>query len=553
MKKILALLLALVMMLSVLTACGQTPEETQAPEQTNSPEQTQPQETEVPDWKVEHPTWLCEEKQTLTVLTYDGVSSSATPPSNDLEYWKWLEEYTNVHIEWEIVPYAGYEEVIQARLAAGTDLPDIINVYTTANAINAGSNGLLLDLAPYWDTHFTQTKAYFAEEGTDYKNLITDGNGCIYALHGTTEPVEGHVTLCYNTLWMEALGAEIPRTIEEFTALLQQMKAAGDLNGNGIDDEICFTSADMQKLYSAIGTAFDLETYLSMEPYAVREDGVVYDEYTAENQKYYLEYLHSLYEEGLLDPEITSMSASALSEKCASDRVGVFAYYTGFAPSYGAMTSAGQNDKNGEYFTLGYPLTSEYNDTAYFTRREVVSNSLATAVTTECENPDLAMRWLDVMFGCKEVVTVRTCGFEGVHYKLNAEGEMELIMPEDGSNWGGVEGGNQITLAFIQTKEQLLNTKQSYPWYLEQYAYLREELTWKSPSIVHAIGYTPEEQEIVDFYNTDVKTYYAEMRDKFVKGEADLDTEWETYISTMEQLGVNEMTAAWQSVYDRTK
>lgn len=560
MKKITAILLS-VSLVFAMTACGT--DGAAAPETAGSTAETAAEaktteaaatEASSSSWKEEHPTWLCEDKTTLRLVTYDSVNGGNEPPSNDQRFWQMVEDYTNVHIDWEVVPYAGYEEVIQARLAAATDLPDIINVYTGANALQAGRNGILVNFADYWDTCFTNTTEYFAEEGTDYKTLISNGDGSIYAFYGTTEPVEGHITLCYNTEWMEKLGADIPRTLDEFTALLEKMKAAGDLNGNGIDDEIVFTGADMQKLYSALGTAFDLEAYLSMEPYAVRDGANVYDEYTCDNQKAYLAYLNELYKKGLIDPEICSMTASTLSEKCASDRVGVFAYYTAFAISYGAMTTAGQNDPLGEHFTLGYPLASEYNNNeAYFTRREVVSNSLTTAVSADSENKELAMKWLDTVFADKNLVTLRTCGIEGETYTLNADGSKTLIQPADGSSWESVEGGNQITIAFIQTKEQLLNTKQEYGWYLDEYDYLRENFTWKSPTIVHVVGYSNEEQDIIDMYNTDIKTYYAEARDQFVKGDLNIEADWDKYLSTMEQLGVKEMVKAWQSVYDRTK
>lgn len=556
MKRVTAILLSVALVLS-MAACGaqETVTETSAAAtEAATQAATEAVTTPAPSWQEEHPTWLCEDKATLKLLTYDSVNGSNDPPSNDQRFWQMVEDYTNVHIDWEIVPYAGYEEVIQARLAAGADLPDIINVYTPANALQAGKNGILVNLAEYWDECFPCTKAYFAEEGTDYKNLISNGDGSIYSLQGTTEPVEGHITLCYNTEWMQKLGAEIPKTLDEFTALLEKMKAAGDLNGNGVDDEIVFTGADMQKLYSAIGTAFDLEAYLSMEPYAVRDGKNVYDEYTCDNQKAYLTYVNDLYKKGLIDQEICSMSASTLSEKCAADRVGVFAYYTAFAISYGAMTTAGQSDPLGEHFTLGYPLASSYNNNeAYFTRREVVSSSLSTAVTENSENKELAMRWLDAVFGSKDLVTLRTCGVEGEHFTANADGTKTLIAPADGSTWSGVEGGNQLTIAFIQTKEQLLNTKQEYPWYLAEYDVLRDTIKWKSPTIVHVVGYSDEEQEKVDLYNTDIKTYYAEARDGFVKGDLDIEKDWDRYVSTMEQLGVKEMVSVWQSVYDRTK
>ena len=40
-------------------------------------------------------TWLCDEKTTLTVLTYDAASNTMPAPSNDLSFWAWLEDYNN--------------------------------------------------------------------------------------------------------------------------------------------------------------------------------------------------------------------------------------------------------------------------------------------------------------------------------------------------------------------------------------------------------------------------------------------------------------------------
>ena len=76
--------------------------------------------------------WLCDEKTTLTVFCDEGASNTMPVPSNDLPFWAWLEDYTNVHIEWECIPSASYDEVLSARLAAGQDLADVIVVGGTS-------------------------------------------------------------------------------------------------------------------------------------------------------------------------------------------------------------------------------------------------------------------------------------------------------------------------------------------------------------------------------------------------------------------------------------
>ena len=93
-------------------------------------------------------TWLCDEKTTLTVCTYDAVNNSFPTIGNDLRFWQWLEDYTNVHIEWEVHSNADYDTVVSTKLSAGEIDTDIMLVGSITTAIEAGKNGLLVDVTP---------------------------------------------------------------------------------------------------------------------------------------------------------------------------------------------------------------------------------------------------------------------------------------------------------------------------------------------------------------------------------------------------------------------
>ena len=43
------------------------------------------------------------------------------------------------------------------------------------------------------------------------------------------------------------------------------------------------------------------------------------------------------------------------------------------------------------------------------------------------------------------------------------------------------------------------------------------------------------------------------MRAKFIVGEADIETEWDSYVDTMYALGLQDWIDADQSIYDRTR
>ena len=540
-KRILSLLLVLVMAFG-LVAC------------TNEPDG--PTGTYDPGLQEDDPkTWLSHDKVTLTVLTNEGSSTENPPASNDLPFWAWLEEYTNVHIEWEIASAVGYPEVVTTRLSAGEDLPDIIMVNTLGNAEKAGNNGVLVDLAPYWDTHFINTNAYWDAQGLDFESHITTADGSIYALTGMAEPVEGHITLMYNTDWLKKLNTEVPTTLDEFTDLLRKMKAAGDLNGNGQSDEIPFTADSINGLMSGFGTTFGIEQYEAWDAFVADENGVVSSEYNSDNQKAYLKYLSELFKEGLLDKEIANMNVATLTEKIASDRIGVFCYYSSFAISYGQLTPRAQAEKNpyGEYYTLGVALDSEYNgNDGFFMRRERALGA-PTSITSECDNVELACRWLDTLYADPMVLNVRQYGMPGEDWEFDENGEVKLLYPEDGSPRDiSAKGCGQIPLCHFQTVEQLTAGMEQYAWYTEQYQKMRE-CTWKSPTVKHIALFTDEEQELMAYYNVDVKGVYGEYRAKFITGQLSVDADWDTYLNEIKKMGIDELTRAWQMIHDRTK
>lgn len=558
MKKILAIMLSAAMLAAMLTGCSSKPAaapDTQAPAATTAAavQATTKAATEVTS---ENPdTWLCDEKTTITVLTYDATNATIPTASNDLKFWQWLEDRTNVHVEFEIVPYAGYDEVVSTRVASATDLPDIVVTRDFNTANNAGKNGIFVNLSDYWDNCFQNTENYFRGQGQDYRALIKNEDGSCYSLVGTVEPVENHLVLMYNTEWLQKVGKEVPKTLDEFTELLKAWKAAGDLNGNGEDDEVYLAGTSYQRHFaSVINNIFGLNSYNGWDQFAVDANGKVFPEYTSENQKAYLKYMSELYKEGLVDPEITASSTDILSEKIAADRVGAFVYYSSFAVTYGQLTTAGQADPLAEHFTLGVPLASEYNgNEGYYVRREM-ANQDPTCVNSESENIELACKWLDTLFADPVVLRTRSCGFEGEDYELNADGTLEYHYQADGTLRDiSQDGCGQISFAYIQTKEQMIDSMRPYQWYMDEYDDLRDNYKWVAPQITQVAAFTDEEQEKLDEVKTDCNDYYEKMRDKFITGAADVDAEWNEYCTNLEKLGLATWAEVWQSVYDRTK
>jgi len=491
-------------------------------------------------------TWLCEEKTTLTVCTYDGVSQAFATIGNDLRFWQWLEEYTNVHIEWEVHSNADYGTVKAAKLAAGELEADIYNL--GAEMCNeAGAAGLLIDLMPYMDTCMPNILNWEANENPNVIKTSKAADGRMFYVGGTVSPDIGHICYMYNTHFFEQLGVEWPTTLDEFTEILRAAKGV-DLNGNGEADEILLTSSGLGGL-DIMSNSFGTECYEGTTMFAAEND-VVYSEHISDETRAYWTYLNMLYEEGLLDPGITTNSADKMSQAIAADKVLVFVYYSGFATSYGNLSSWGQADPTGCHYALGTPLEGP-DGYRYYVRRDRPTND-CTGISAACKNPELALKWLDTLIADPNVLLTRCTGFEGETYEFDENGEVQLIFQEDGS-WALEKewGCGQLAMPHYQTYEQLMNSKHQYPWYIEQYNAFLDPYMFITSSVIANNTWTQEEQDLLDLAKSDCNSYYTEMRAKFITGEVDIETEWDNYVDTMYGLGLEDWIAAWQMYYDR--
>jgi len=145
------------------------------------------------------------------------------------------------------------------------------------------------------------------------------------------------VKLWINTRWLADTGLPMPATVEELENVLLQFK--GDMNGNGLYDEIPMTAAYQGGGLSTLGpiisafcpTGFDLSNdfgYLSVD-----STGKVYTEVTGQNFQAALKYLKRLVDEGVLDPNLfTNTRQELLAGSASAEVYGVIP-----APDLGAL------------------------------------------------------------------------------------------------------------------------------------------------------------------------------------------------------------------------
>ncbi len=493
-----------------------------------APAEEQPYEGQMP---------ISTDGETLTVFTHAGATASFPPPDNELVYYKWLQDQTGITIDWQISPNEQYDEVMKAKLASGVDLPDIINLNKFTNVPDLCTTGLLMPLDDLIDEYGYYLKQWFDDGHQLYRALWSQADGHIYTLSQFNSPTYNQVVPMYNKLWLEQLGMDIPETIDEFKELVYAMKGV-DFNGNGKDDEIILTGSNHNN-FNHISCWFGLEMCYGQDAFQVGDDGkTVTCDYIDPRYKEMLEFLHQMYEDGILDKEVFSNSYSTIYEKAAADRVGIVFCYASFLEKYSELTTYGVEHPGEQVFLCGVPLKTQDGE-QYMIAKYTAGND-ATGITKDCKDPVAAIKWLDYMYASPEAVTFRSFGREGEDYTIDADGKIKLA-----EDWDIYKlGGGQIPLAHIQAEESMRVTQADYVVEANDmyYKYLR-------PGIPRT-AFNAEENEIYLRYQPDIVAYFKEMEARFVSGEESLDN-WDAYVENMKKLHIDDLLAIYQSRYDR--
>ncbi len=475
---------------------------------------------------------------TLKKVSYlCGVGIYATQ-SNDLPVYQALQKATGIEIEWDLISSEDYTTALATRLAAGDALPDMISMGGTSQEGLSKylKNGIIIAMDDYMTNNAPQLNAYFTENNgynaISYKSIYD--SKIVAAPSEIVMATEWQPGLCYNKLWMDKLGITDPKTIDDFYNMLVKFKT-GDPNGNGTADEIPFTTLwGMQDL---LGNAYGLTIGANGSKYQAGSDGKVTDDRTDARYKEYLTFMNKLYKEKLLDTEYETISQSdQLNEKIGQDRVGVVAMYNSFVTIWNPLY------KKGDDTVIFYPAAmpagprgDNYNIARYPSAGYI-------SLSKDCRDPALAMSLIETLLFSKETNDIMNWGIEGVSFEIK-NGEKSMLMTTE--EFGKI-GGGQPSLPHTQSAEAYDILYQPYTQY--DVDNMRSHMI--QPFMTAPL--TAEETERFNKLQSDVDTYYGEMKSKFISGTASLD-EFDSYVSTINEMGATEMLAIKQAAYDRLK
>ncbi len=454
-----------------------------------------------------------------------------------------LEQRTGVHIEWVEVSPPTQAEQYNLLVVSG-NYPDILNYSEAGTAEYMLDNEIAVDLTDLMADYAPSYSYLMDVDDALYRATVTD-DGRVGGLAGYSYNNFSKTGGLIRADWLEETGLDTPVTFDDYYNVLKAFQTLG------LCEHPLAMRADSSltsnPFMSALGGRIGAAEESNPNSLYYNDSGELVYGYIEEPFKEYITMMAQWYEEGLIYPDLLN-SDMVDTSMIASGNYGLFYNDCEFLDTYNA---AGQvNDPDFQLVGLAEPL-QEAGQTTYFgDAAEIMVNIF---ITTNCENPELALSWLDYFFS-EEGSILCQYGIEGEGLEFDENGDpqySELIT----NNPDGLSMSNALTMYTINTNVYCKDFETVY----EAYNPAQQDCidVWNSTKEVTDSAYiryftlTVDEQYDISGPFTDISTYVAESVGKFLTGQMDVETEWDNYVSTVQSMGIQDVLDAYTAAGER--
>ena len=455
--------------------------------------------------------------------------------------WPIVEEKLGIQFVWNLTTTWG--DNIPIRLASGADLEDIfmIGYQNPSTYIKDGMFMALDDLIAEYAPNLQQ----FYEEFPSSKSYnVYAGDGKQYAFSETEALFRdtGDVGLwIIRQDWLDELSLETPTNLDDLYDVLIAFRDAGLGGGNPVITAYAHTS--IEGMFShAFGLHGMYENYVGLD-----DDGNVVMECITENYKELMKYLNKLYESDLLDPQFELLTTEIWYERLAEDNVALMAAGGAASPSFSQYLYAGDPDAHVSALPI---LSAKAGGEAVQFKAPTDMKRYVIPADVPMEKAIKIVQLVDFLVGTEEGRNMQWFGIEGESFTVT-DGKVEwtekILTGDVVTKYSYGMDSQALPIVYMPITESEGATWIDNLW--EETKAVSAQCTegnWFTRGIM-----TDEITEMTN--NIDLNTYIEEMRMKFIRGDADVDAEWDGYVATCRQLGIDTVRDGWQLAYESLK
>lgn len=471
-----------------------------------------------------------------------------------------------IKLEVELVRQDQYQVVAQTRLASGLKCDYMALRYLDDSTLfQMAEVGRLQDLNSIIDNYSDGTAKEFFYNGNGQqdmaKNSLQDGK-----LYWFTSNVNGYLGDINNHKgstrgamirydWLQALGLDLPTTTDElFDALVAFQE--NDMNGNGEKDEV--VSVALDNFQNGISEFYGIGAG-GFFYYHNTVTGELECAWTAPYVKEYFAFMQKLHNAGLLDTSLSSNEKQAANQtslladwQVNSNKEPVVPVQEGAAPAYYVPFVCKDP-------TIDIDPYIERNDGP----AGAGGGGVVWGFTNECD-PEAAAALLDYITS-DDYYLLTEWGIEGYTFNYDENGKPVKFKGDsiEQIHWFNRYGlwalGIFPRIERVDRAEEIARViaagkEYGYPEGYVLKGEMSEKLMLQENALSDALlaVATPEEQEKINEWYTDLDTYSDELAMKLILSQASLD-DWDSYMADFERLHLAEFMELQRGRFERAK
>ena len=540
------------------------------------------------------------ESDAVELNIFCSLASNSGVDANNLWWWRYAEyrlAQKGINVKLNVTGAIGEEATTGKALRLGSgNLPDIMWGFTMSGpeiVLYGDGDGVMLDFTPYLnETDMPNAYKCSQTNGADAFAASLSPRGKIYGMPYVVDRTLGWLAgsspnfncTWINTTILEQLGYEMPTTKDELLTVLRAAKEYETESGKEMIPALASDGGFLNMLVFAYLGFYGTDQAYGIQP-GIKDGAITLPVFTEEYREY-LEFFHTLYEEGLISTEYFTMDgetqkalakegnfliyASILNE--ISDVPEVFKQYTALAPvtfdegvapvasvtvpyTCNSVWASAKTEHPEEVAAL---LDLLYDDEAmmcYF-YGPVLNDPLGLVEAWQINEAgnDLVHAQVGAekqysTLNERQFAVIAPCGLVGdcstyTYYAKNVVAGLNFNPAYD--EYDDCITGKKVTLTNKSGyKEKYDNSVDAYYRLNRYYAWINN-LTTVRISMLYC---TAEESERITDIQSVLDSYIRENFAKFVTGGRSLD-EFDAYQEELKQLGIEELLDIYQRGYE---
>ena len=535
------------------------------------------------------------ESDAVELNIFCSLASNSGVDANNLWWWRYAEyrlAQKGINVKLNVTGAVGEEATTGKALRLGSgNLPDIMWGFTMSGpeiVLYGDGDGVMLDFTPDMPNAYKCSQT----NGADAFAASLSPKGKIYGMPYVVDRTLGWLAgsspnfncTWINTTILEQLGYEMPTTKDELLTVLRAAKEYETESGKEMIPALASDGGFLNMLVFAYLGFYGTDQAYGIQP-GIKDGAITLPAFTEEYREY-LEFFHTLYEEGLISTEYFTMDgetqkalakegnfliyASILNE--VSDVPEVFKQYTALAPvtfdegvapvasvtvpyTCNSVWASAKTEHPEEVAAL---LDLLYDDEAmmcYF-YGPVLNDPLGLVEAWQINEAgnDLVHAQVGAekqysTLNERQFAVIAPCGLVGdcstyTYYAKNVVAGLDFNLAYD--EYDDCITGKKVTLTNKSGyKEKYDNSVDAYYRLNRYYAWINN-LTTVRISMLYC---TAEESERITDIQSVLDSYIRENFAKFVTGGRSLD-EFDAYQEELKQLGIEELLDIYQRGYE---